>query len=232
MSAPHLWGGFEGGVLLGSTPRAFANQLPFFEWMTHPVTNLHWGLTVTQQQALLEAPCFADLYRRLHASSPLYHAEPHQSSWMVDKTPAYLFDLPRILDQTPGLPVVVTVKSRAAQLYSMQKVVVHQNQQTWTPQHEAYYTQKIMNATQSLQKAQDKYPHRIHVVQMTEFYRNPHSVMQEVFAFLQLSWQPHYLTLQDFNRKGHALGRPTVPAFQKAAANGTVSAPKALVRAV
>lgn len=209
MSAPGLFGAFEGGFLLDDSPARFYKRGTFYKWSVQPVTSsLHWGLTKQQRDGYVtKATCFAEMYRRVHDTSPLFGIGTTQSSsWMVDKTPSYIYNLTRILQITPGVPVVVTVKDDAAQLHSLVKRGVRRKGAV----------SRLHAGQHALQAAlaSPQYAHRIHVVNMTRLYADPNEVMAQLFDNLQLSpWNPDYLSMEALNAKGAPLGRCLVPPF-------------------
>ena len=122
MNAPNLYGAVELGLMLSETPGGFRDVNPnfFYNIMTLPVNNHFWGLTNNQREELLEAKCHAEQYSLLlRKYSPIY--DVHNSSWIVDKTPAYYRTLYSIMQRTPKVPVIVTQKTDESIVRSLQK---------------------------------------------------------------------------------------------------------------
>lgn len=201
MSAPDVYGGIECGMLLAPEPSKFTKNNPFYRWMLKPVSDRMWGLNEAQRRSLLESTCHAEMYARLRKHSGLYSHPPNDHSLILDKTPRYVFDLVTIMDRTPGVPVVVTQKSRADQVKSLMKRRFNADSaKNWTAQ-----------AERGVRMAQEKYPDRLHVVNMTTFYLDTNVVMEKVFRFLGLSWRPEYLTMNALNSKSSKGARDTLP---------------------
>lgn len=205
MNAPDLYGAFELGFLLAPTPKQFAKAslVPpmLFEGLVEPTTNHWWGLSIDQRDKILRASCVAEQYHLLRKHSPIYEAL--DTSWLVDKTPAYYRNLHAIMQRTPGIPFVVTQKDDDSIRRSFAK---------------RGESKKMIDTTlrtfhRQLELAQKHLPDRLFVMNYTAFTEKPNETMEEVFAFLGLLWDPAYLTNDEFNRKGKLIGRPASPGF-------------------
>ncbi len=106
---PGIDAGFEVGVLLADTPRAFPALSVHAE-----ITRWGWGL----DEAALEACCntddFLEFYRRLQAASVVIWRDTHT---IFDKTPRYLADLGACMRKL-RVPFFVTFKDPRAIVYS------------------------------------------------------------------------------------------------------------------
>lgn len=194
MSAPNLFGGFECGLLFAATPAEFQKVEPFYDWMLIPASQRMWGLTEQQREALLEHSCHAEQYHQIRQQSALYET-PNDQSWIVDKTPFYIYELVEVMDRTPGVPVLVTQKNREEQLASFRR---HGGESEET---EKIFQRRTETAANQLAKALEKYPDRIHVINTTALALNPDPLMEAAFAFLGLQWKPEYKTLEDLKVK-------------------------------
>jgi len=205
MNVPNLYGAFETGLLLSDTPSGFQNVTPpfFYKALTAPKKHHFWGLTHEQREELLHAHCPAEQYQLLRRHSPIYHV--HNTSWIVDKTPAYTNQLFSIMQRTPGVPVIVTQKEDAAVIRSLQKRGAGKGS----------IQRRLVNFHRELTLCQSNFPARLYVLNHTTFTTSPNTVMTELFAFLGLLWDPSYLTNAAFNQKGKLLGRPPIPGFDQ-----------------
>ena len=205
MNAPNLYGAFELGLLLASKPRQFATSkhVPklLVDGITKPTSNHWWGLTNDQRDELLRAKCVAEQYNLLRRHSPIYKAL--NTSWIVDKTPAYYNQLYSIMKRTPGVPFVVTQKDDDAIRSSFRK----RNESTRTIET------KLRVFHSELHKAQRHFSDRLFVMNYTAFTERPDEIMTQVFSFLGLQWDSSYLTNNEFNQKGSLIGRPPSPGF-------------------
>ena len=194
MSAPNLYGGFECGLLEASEPSEFRQVSPFFDWMTGPTAyDRLWALTEEQRETLVSHSCHAEQYIQLRKDSPLFHN--NTQSWIIDKTPRYIYNLLSIMDRTPGVPVIVTMKTREQQIASWRK-------RSDMPDFDVGATRKLVKRVDRiLLQAQAKYPGRIHVVNTTELMIHPGAEMNAAFDFLGLRWKRGYKTLDAFTAK-------------------------------
>lgn len=201
MSAPGVYGGVECGMLLASEPFKFKRMRPFYNWMKGNESDRMWNLNSDQQASLLNSTCHAEMYIRLRKYSSLFSRPPNDKSWILDKTPRYVFNLVDIMDRTPGVPVVATQKSHADQVMSLMK-----------RKHSILKAEgRATQADANLRAALEKYPDRLFIVNMTTFYLDIHTVMGQVFDFLNLTWQPEYLTMEALNSKSMPGARQTLP---------------------
>ena len=192
MSHPTLMGGFEGGILLGSSPADFEHVHPFYEWMVDPFWA--WNLTVPQRYQMVHgSSCHAEMYHTLRQASPLFSRRQQldHESYLVDKTPGYVYTLPTVMQRAPGIPVVVMERDYEglAQAWARRGV------------NERATKRKRKQFLHSLESAQTLFPDGIHVVNVTRFYQDPNQVMSEVFAFLNLTWNETYLSMEAYNAK-------------------------------
>mmetsp|Transcript_23519 Transcript_23519/g.75309 ORF Transcript_23519/g.75309 Transcript_23519/m.75309 type:complete len:290 (+) Transcript_23519:699-1568(+) len=119
MSSPHIFGGFECGLLLACSPREFSHVAPFHSWLPQ-LWRLHGADAVEQVNG---AACHQHAYGALlHRSLCMQRTG---ATSLLDKTPSYIYILYDVMRRTPGVPVVVAQKSRAAQLRSWAKRGVH-----------------------------------------------------------------------------------------------------------
>ena len=193
MSHPTLMGGFEGGVLLGSSPADFEHIHPFYEWMTGP--QYMWNLTSSQRNEMVHgSSCHAEMYHTLRQKSPLFSQGRQLSRhkmYLVDKTPRYVYTLPTIMERAPEIPVVVMERDYEELVEAWARRGVNETA-----------TQEKRNQFRyNLESAQTLYPDRIHVVNVTRFYQDPNQVMSEVFTFLNLTWNETYLGMEAYNAK-------------------------------
>lgn len=193
-SDPGLFGGFECGILSQRIPT-------FYDWMIWPMQDDLWGLNSKSRDLVVNARCTAEAYHRLQRYSPLFHYTPNQNSTIVDKTPGYLPELVKVMDQTPGVPVVIAQKSLPSLVASYKK----------RGYSDSRIQLKILRLTATINEAMEKFPGRIHIANTTRWYEEPDEVMEGVFDFLGLEWRSEYLTMDVLNSKripGSVTSRP------------------------
>ena len=210
MSAPGVFGGFECGILDKEKPSDFINAEPFYDWMMGDPKRLLWGLNEETRDLLVNASCDAEMYSRLRQFSPLFLRQPNQHSLLLDKTPGYFWRLTKVMDRTPGIPVVVTRKTDEAMVRSLKK-------RNFT---DAWIERSIFEFDRSIKQAAAKYPDRLYIANTTLWYDEPDKVMKGVYDFLGLEWKSEYLTMEAFNSKTVPGSVQAVP-FQKRLQNST-----------
>jgi hypothetical protein len=184
-SAPGLFGGFEGGVSV------LDDVMQFYDWLTWSPENDLWGLDEESRDLVMNGDCIAEKYYNLHQYSPLFHYGNNNDSFIVDKAPRYMAQLVQVMDETPGVPVVVTTKSKEFMYESYRK-------RGYT---EEFIDAQIHNSEHQIEKALKKYPGRVKVVDTTHWFEEPDEVMSGVFDFLGLEWKSEYLDMKALNSK-------------------------------
>lgn len=184
-SSPGLFGGFECGIL---------NRVKspiFYDWLLWPMQDDLWGLNSESRDLVINAKCPAEAYHRLQRYSPLFHFTPNQNSTIVDKNPGYLVELVKVMDQTPGIPVVIAQKSLSSQIASYKQRGMTDDE----------INSKISGLSNTIDEAMKKYPGRIYIANTTRWHEYPNEVMGGVFDFLGLEWRSEYLSMNALNSK-------------------------------
>lgn len=118
-SHPLVNSGFECGLLLSASPHTFEGDAPrFFEWMTSGEPPHNWLLTADQLTRVCEAQTFYDAYSRLVDSCALFSEDV---PYVLDKTPAYVYNLAKTMRKVPSTPFVVIRKDPIFQYLSYKK---------------------------------------------------------------------------------------------------------------
>ncbi len=152
-----------------------------------------WGLDYESRDLVVNGSrCDAEMYAQLHRYSPLFHYYPNNNSMIVDKTPAYLgLGLVKVMDRAPGVPVVVTKRSRERLIQSLKKRGISDER----------IAKKLKTYEKNLEEAMKKYPDRIYAVDTTSWAEEPNKILKGVYDFLGLQWRPEYLSMQALNAK-------------------------------
>lgn len=103
-----LESGFECGVLMTSSPRAFPELDPFYGFMKEG-----WDISEDALAHCCDTDSFDEFYDRLKAASSLI--EPSMD--LFDKTPRYVAELPQVMAHTDA-PILVIHKDPRASVYS------------------------------------------------------------------------------------------------------------------
>jgi hypothetical protein len=206
MNAPNLYGAFESGMLLFEPSRESINNTEpmFYKGFSASVSRHFWGLSeIHREELFVKARCPAEQYNLLRRNSPIYNV--HNTSWIVDKTPAYYHKLFSIMQRTPGVPVVVTQKEDESVIRSLKK----------RGAKEFDIKRRLANFHREIKLCKSNFPEHIYVLNHTTFTTHPNKIMTELFAFLGLIWDPSYLTNEALNQKGKLIGRPPIPGFDQ-----------------
>jgi hypothetical protein len=201
LNAPCMMGALESGFLMGATPAEFRYVRPFYDWTKQSGKAGWYGLTNDMRDYITSAPCFAEMYARVRRQSPLMTSLAEQcprQSELVDKTPGYIYKLPRVMAQAPGVPVVVIVKDRYSHRQSYMRGHKNPNNPQGIKTHNNIYDRGI----KALGVAKSLYPDRIKVVQYETLIERPNEVMKDVYDFVGLDWDPRYLNMEALNKKG------------------------------
>lgn len=186
-SAPSVYGAFECGILLSVNPSDLERIYPFFEWLSLPVRNRMWGLSLEQAVEMVSLPCHAHMYGFLRRKSVLLR----NYTYIVDKTPRYVYYLDIVMSRAPGVPVVVVVKSIESQYKSFVS-------RGWNV---TKALTKIRDGELAVKKARQAYPGRILIVRYEQLVLNPTVVLRKIFSFAGLRWDDAFLSMRAFNMK-------------------------------
>lgn len=186
-STPSSYGAFECGVLLSSSPSTLPHISPFYDWLSMPATHRMWNLSKESVSRMSMCPCHAHAYAFLREHSMLMK----NYSFIVDKTPRYVYYLSTVMSRSPGVPVFVIVKSIQTQYKSFLD-------RGW---NSTKALEKIRDAEVAVKNARLAFPERILIVRYEELCRNPNEVMRKLFFFLGIRWHSSYLAMTEFNSK-------------------------------
>ncbi len=196
LNAPCAIGASETGFLIADSPADIGEAYPWVDWNQVPDDYFMYRLKPRDIEAMKKAKDFPDMIDILRHRSPLFNKlsdEPycHKPYQMIDKTPKYIYPehFAKVLEKTPGVRVVVLKKPFGNQLRS------------WARRGHVLSWEFYNNTFVNVEKMMEKYPNRIMIVDYDKFKREPESVMQEVFEFTGLSWDPDYLKMTGLKKK-------------------------------
>lgn len=189
MSTPELLGGVECGFLLAAKPHLFVQAQPWFGWMCNKLDHWGWQVSLEDMKSILQAPDHKSMYAILRRKSPIISTEK-----LVDKTPFYSYVLSDAMRRMPGIPVIVTRKSRAEQAAS------------WNARRMRLFDAYFDRASFCLDEAKREFPERLYIVEYSQWCENPEKIMEGVFSWLGLKWKDEYLSMKAFNEKWYKFG--------------------------
>jgi hypothetical protein len=207
MNAPEVMGAFEGGVLLAPVPSELPQVKPFWDWLQDPVEKNGWAIPRAELERLAAtASSHADVYRGIYELSPVIN----KAYEIVDKCPEYVWYLREVLQRSPGIPLVLIVKEKEAQIKSFTKRGFSGE---WA-------LERYLSAMVEIESALKAYPDRILKVHYTDLLNNPSATMRRVFRFLDLApWRDDYATMAPLNAKYAALGLEPVTVIDSGVAS-------------
>ncbi len=195
-NAPCAIGATETGFLIADSPADIGSVSPWIDWNQKSWNYFFYRLKPEDIEAMKKAKDFPEMIDILRHRSPLFNDlvdEPHcqKPYQMIDKTPKYIYPeyFEKVLRKTPGVPVVVLKKHYE----SLHKSWARRNDNLTSEFYDGVYN--------NVENMMEKYPNRIIIVDYDKFKREPDSVMQEVFEFTGLSWDPDYLEMTGLKQK-------------------------------
>lgn len=174
---PSVNSGFECGVLLCDTPRDLPKRRPFCNWYTAAWP--HWGLSPEQFAFCCDTDSFSDFYVRLKSVAPCME----ESEFLIDKTPAYVFCLDKVLAKSDAKCLVI-VRNIFPLYVSWKKRMSPQRQALsvfalshFEARYRLFRRQVLRHMTSD----------RVTVIHHSSLCRNQEAVMDSVFRLLGLA---------------------------------------------
>ena len=178
---PGLGAGFEGGLLLAASPRAFRRET--FHYL---LMGREWGLTAAELHEVTDTEDFEEGYRRLRELSPVI---ADKSVRLVDKTPAYMRELDQVLDRYPDTKCVVSVRDPRALFNSWAGVLTTHpgGEDSYINANFDYFVDRFTSYAQGYRRASAAHPRRVMLVKMEELTQSPAASFAGIFSFLSLN---------------------------------------------
>jgi len=177
---PQLGGGFECGLLMADSPGDFTKIEPWYQWMTDPVRDGHWGIPDSAMHEITDSRDWAGAYRKIIEHSPLFD-RPDQR--VVDKTPGYRVDLTEILAKVPSeIPCLIIEKNLENLWRSYRKRTSFED---FVNRYRAYQVEKL--------RALVAHPGRIRIVRYEILCTRVAEVVESALSFLGLGFQDGFV---------------------------------------
>eukprot|EP00571_Detonula_confervacea_P013154 CAMPEP_0172310358 /NCGR_PEP_ID=MMETSP1058-20130122/11440_1 /TAXON_ID=83371 /ORGANISM="Detonula confervacea, Strain CCMP 353" /LENGTH=310 /DNA_ID=CAMNT_0013023155 /DNA_START=77 /DNA_END=1009 /DNA_ORIENTATION=- len=197
-NAPCIIGAIETGFLLAETPADIGHITPWIDWQgtTCERRDLYYNLTHDEIDVMKKAKDIGEMIDILRKTSHLFNnlndeAYCRKPFNMVDKTPRYIHPqyFEDVLAKTPGVPVIVVKKD------------FEPLKESWA-QRDSNLTQEFYDDVfDNVEAMMTKYPGRITTIQYEDLKSEPATVMEGIFARLDLTWDPDYLNMSNLKRK-------------------------------
>lgn len=118
-SHPLIESGFECGLLFGDSPKMFKEVAPkFYKWMMLHEPPYNWKLTPTEMEDVCNTNHFHKAYNKIVDYCHLFKGD---KQFIVDKTPAYIYQLPKMIEKITDVPIIVVQKELFFQYHSYKK---------------------------------------------------------------------------------------------------------------
>ncbi|EDY84190.1 hypothetical protein VDG1235_3820 [Verrucomicrobiia bacterium DG1235] len=164
---------FECGVLLSKTsPKDFNEVQPFYDWLCMPVETGQWGLTKQERNWVCATENWREFYVRLAQASPAIR--PGQQ--LIDKTPAYAYNLCDIISRVPETPFIIILKDIRLlyKSYKKRKVPIE------------LFLARYLKYKESLDRALDSDRDNIYLIDHKKLCCTPEQELGKIFRSLQI----------------------------------------------
>ena len=193
---PDMDSGFEGGFLLGNSPRDFPTIMPYYDYFKKL-----WKLTDQDMAYICDTDKWAEAYKRSRERSPVIH---NKKTYVFDKTPIYMLHLTEVLEKVPGIPCVVIVRDPRSVMNSWAKWTGNDlNREQWITKNLKTYSERYLSYADGYTKAAKKFENRIVLIQFENLCIDPEANLTSMFNFLGLVFRPEYL---NFSSKYNVYG--------------------------
>lgn len=183
---PRLDSGFEGGMLLGDSPRDFPGIQPYFAYFRQK-----WRLSREDMEQICDTDDWATCYRRIRDLSPVI---ADKNCELFDKTPIYMKQLSEVLARVPGVPCVVNVRDPRALMLSWARWSGHsEDPELYIRQNLANYCQRYLDYARGYHAALPRYGDRIYLNRFESLCLEPQPQLEKIFDFLGLCFEPDFL---------------------------------------
>lgn len=115
---PLIDSGFECGLLFGNRPQDFPDTGRYYRWMTDPNPPYNWLFDEEELTDICQSQDFYQAYAKMVQYCHLFKGD---KQYVIDKTPAYVYELIEVMHKLPETPVVVVQKNALDQYYSFKK---------------------------------------------------------------------------------------------------------------
>jgi len=183
---PRLDSGFECGFLLADTPAQFRSVQPYYRYFKQC-----WELSNADMDYILDTPHWSQCYERAKQRSPVI---VDKSSGLFDKTPIYMLHLNDVLNKTPNIPCVVTVRDPRAIFYSWARWSGHEDDSEEFIRDNLHdYIERYSSYGRGYRHALAKYSDRLMLIQFEALCSEPEKVCRNLFDFIGYDFQPEFM---------------------------------------
>lgn len=183
---PDLDSGFEGGLLLGSSPRDFKQYQPYYAYFRKT-----WELSREDMLYICDTDAWGESYRRARERCPFI---TNKNSFIFDKTPIYMKHLSEVMAKVPGLPCVVNVRDPRALLLSWANWSGHKHDaEAWLRENFSENIERYASYAEGYLAAEKKFAERLYLNQFERMCINPAVEVARIFNFLGFDFETSFL---------------------------------------
>ncbi len=172
---PAIDAGFECGLLFGKAPKNFPESGRFYEWMMDKKPPYNWKLTQGQMDEICAQPNFYDAYSLIVQYCHLF--QDNEKRFVLDKTPAYVYQLKQTMRKVPETPFIVIQKEKLHQYYSFKK----------RDQSMTFFEERFVSSAQAISEAEalPGLSRRLLVLPFEEVVTYPAKTYRKIINFLE-----------------------------------------------
>jgi hypothetical protein len=183
---PDLDSGFEGGFLLGDSPRDFHRFQPYYAFFRQT-----WELSREDVKYICDCDDWGECYRRARERSPVI-ADKH--ALIFDKTPVYMKHLPVVLGKVPGIPCVVCVRDPRALMVSWARWSgAGEAVEQWLVANFADNVERYASYARGYRRALAAHADRLLLVRFEVLCTHTAQTLASVFRFLGMAFSEDFL---------------------------------------
>lgn len=183
---PKLDSGFEGGFLLGETPRQFPKIQPYCAFFRQK-----WGVSHEDLRHICDTDDWQECYRRVREKAAVI---TDKNCSLFDKTPAYMGQLDAVLRRIPDIPCVVNVRDPRSLMCSWAHWSGHgDDPEQWLRDNFEKNCQRFLSYARGYSAALACHGSRIHLVRFEHLCLTPDAELRRLFGFLGLEFSSDYL---------------------------------------
>ncbi len=193
---PDLDSGFEGGLLLGNSPRDFRYYQPYYAYFRRT-----WKLSREDVLYICDTDAWSESYRRARERCPFI---TNKKSFIFDKTPIYMRHLSEVLAKVPGVPAIVNVRDPRALFLSWANWSGHRDDaENWLVENFSDNVERYRGYAEGYLEAKAKFPDRIFLNQFERMCHAKKLQLDKIFNFIGFEFDEKYM---DFSSEHFVYG--------------------------
>ncbi|WP_084420423.1 sulfotransferase family protein [Henriciella litoralis] len=185
-----LESGFECGVLMTDSPREFPELDPFYGFMEEG-----WSISKKDLVECCNTDSFDEFYKRLKAASAI----TPESMELFDKTPRYVAELTKVMQNTDA-PILLIHKDPRAAVFSDYKRAGGKGFDKWFDKY-SRGKRRYMRRCYAGYEAGKANPSRVHSIALEDLCFASRDTCEGIFKHIGLKFDLTYLLLENLRYK-------------------------------